>query len=492
MADDNNGSDLSDLKSRLGLNKEKEDGGGKDESQQEEGEQQDQESERAAGGRDQSGGPQRGGASGRSGPEREASATGGGQTSPSSPSPSAGSQGPPGAGPPGGQQGPPGGGPPGAGPGGPAGGEDDALELTEPADDRGAADPPSSGIDDDLSLDEDLSIEEEDTFSTTVLALMAVILVVGVVFGYFAAESLRNRALYQARTDDASTILEEMRPKLENFQTVFETVQQMDPSKVQYDKAKTLADTDVALTPSVLPGNRLLLGRELTGLLTRYMVDSQQLASLLQEHNRLTNQVEREELEELRGSDGEKVSEEIYGIVFDYRSLVQNVRRTGFVPSQGRLARLEGLPGQGDEQKGDNSGDEQSEDEDGEEIPEGQVRFELLNGTESGTVATQSVIPISRQQMRSAVSGKNAFERYRQRMGQIARLTEDINGYSERLVNRFESMANRPAPSLIQLSGSSAPEPKGKEEQSEGASGSGQESNDGTKSKGQKGKSKAK
>jgi len=488
LADDNNGSDLSDLKSRLGLNKEDKDDGGKDEPQQQDGEQQDNESERAAGGGNQSGSPGRGGASGRSG--RGASAPGGGESSPSGPSSSRTSQGPPGAGPPGGQQGPPGGGPPGAGPGGAAGGADDALELTEPADDRGAADAPSSGIEDDLSLDDDLSIEEEDTFSTTVLALMAAILVVGVVFGYFAAESLRNRALYQARTDDASTILEEMRPKLENFQTVFETVQQMDPGKVQYEKAKTLADTDVALKPSVLPGNRLLLGRELTGLLTRYMVDSQQLASLLQDHNRMTNQVDREELEELRGRDGEKVSEEVYGIVFDYRSLVQNVRRTGFVPSQGRLARLEGLPGQKDDEEGGNSDDEEGGDEDGEEIPEGQVRFELLNGTESGTVATQSVIPISRQQMRSAVSGKNAFERYRQRMGQIARLTEEINGYSERLVNRFESMANRPAPSLIQLSGSSAPEPKGKQGQSEGASGG--ESGDGTKSKGQNGKSKTK
>ncbi len=482
MADDNNGSDLSDLKSRLGLNKEEDDQ--KDEPQQHEGEQQTDETGRSTGGRTQTGTPERGGK-----PEPEAS--GGGPSAPSGSSPSAGSQGPPGGGPPGAQQGPPGGGAPGAAPGGAAGGGDDALELTQPADDGGGATEPSSGIEDDLSLDDDLSIEEEDTFSTTVLGLMAAILVIGVVFGYFAAESLRNRALYQARTDDAGTILEEMRPKLENFQTVFETVQQMDPNKVQYDKVKTLAGAEVALKPSVLPGNRLLLGRELTGLLTRYMVDSQQLASLLQEHSRLTNEVEREELEALRGGADKEVSEEIYGIVFDYRTLVQNVRRTGFVPSQGRLARLEGLPSQKDEQGGEDSGDPEGEGDDGEEIPEGQVRFELLNGTESGTVATQSVIPISRQQMRSAVSGKNAFERYRQRMGQIARLTEEINGYSERLMNQFESMANRPEPSLIQLSGSSAPEPKGGE-QKQGAAGGGSGDGDADKSRGQQGKSEAK
>jgi hypothetical protein len=229
----------------------------------------------------------------------------------------------------------------------------------------------------------------------------------------------------------------------------------MNPRKIQFDTVKSVSEEQIAISSDILPSSRLLLGRELTDLLMTYMVDSQRLATLLDQHHRMTNTVDKKALEKLVGDseDGQTTSE-MYGVVFDYRTLIQNARNSGYVPKAGRLAKIEGLreeDGNGSNEQGDGNESDDGEDQ----LEEGMVRYNLLNGAKSGKTTVQSIIPVSRAQMRSAVSGMNAVERYRQRMGEIARLADEINGYSDRFLNRFKSMAGRPAPSLIQLSGPS-------------------------------------
>jgi hypothetical protein len=410
--DDENkkGSDLSDLKARLGLDKEQE---GDDESPPS--------SERSRGTEESDSsvpagtpeGPPASGPPASTGPET------------SKGPPSAPSRGPSG--------GPPS--PPGAesvdAPGSGAEGPDDSASTAEPTADADEAEA-------DFDWDDDEGFDALDV-STPVWIGAVVVLLVGFLAGYLYSTSSHQRSLYRAQTNQAQAIAEALNPRVEAYQEVRSIIQSLDPQSVQFDKTKALADAIMAVDSSLLgPSDRLLIGGRRTSMLTTFMVNMQRLNDLINQHRRITLDEERSRLEELMdatnadasGDDAEEGGDSgpQYAMLFDFEYLKQRGNSKTFRHRNGVLGTVANL----------------------DDPDNGQVTFRPRSSGDPREVPVQWIVPLTRSELLS-VKGETAFQRYSDRVAELKYQIEQMGSSPSTLRGKINELAERPSPPLIQL-----------------------------------------
>lgn len=251
--------------------------------------------------------------------------------------------------------------------------------------------PAPSNLSADISIGND--IDAAPVFSKGTLVLFAICLVVGSVFGYAASTTMYTNEINSARSADAQKILDVVKPKVEAFREAIPKIAALSETAPDFEATKAIG-TEFALDGSPLGGPRVLIGQAAIDSVMTYAIESQMLAAMLKEHERLTN-ADREEIEQL-AKDNEILENQFFGVTFDYVHALKNGGEANYVPKEGRLVIGRG-PVEGDSSK---------------------IKIELPGSGQESEVAIQGYIPIGKQQiMRSA--GQNALTRYQSRVRQI-------------------------------------------------------------------------
>jgi hypothetical protein len=266
-----------------------------------------------------------------------------------------------------------------------------AAPRPAPAPKKAAPVPAPSNLSADISIGND--IDAAPVFSKGTLVLFAICLVVGSVFGYAASTTMYTNEINSARSDDAQKILDVVKPKVDAFREAIPKIAALSETAPDFEATKAIG-TEFALDGSPLGGPRVLIGQAAIDSVMTYAIESQMLAAMLKEHERLTN-ADREEIEQL-AKDNEILENQFFGVTFDYVHALKNGGEANYVPKEGRLVIGRG-PVEGDPSK---------------------VKIELPGSGQESEVAIQGYIPIGKQQiMRSA--GQNALTRYQSRVRQI-------------------------------------------------------------------------
>jgi len=297
-----------------------------------------------------------------------------------------------------------------------------------------------SDVDEDLDPGEGLL--DQGILTTKVIVLLAVCLGIGLVFGIVGTSSFQGRSLYNARTQQAQQVYEELEPKVVNFRKVRKKAQGLDLQGDNYDleTAKELANMSVAINMREIAANNLLLGSEITSLLQKYIVQSERLEQMLKSHEKKTVE-DKKALERLtkeskggeEGQDGGKEGsgddgEETYVIWFPFKKYKAAVGKEDYKPDYftGRLVKAESLePGE-----------------------EGNIEVVVPGSGASKKVNPRGLVPITREQL---LSGDDALQRYKRRVGQIKQLVKRMKAQPKQLEKKVQALANRGSAPLLQL-----------------------------------------
>ncbi len=297
----------------------------------------------------------------------------------------------------------------------------------------------------DIDLGE-YDLDQGGMFSPPVLVVFAVLLIVGLIFGFLASQSCQTRSIEQARIDDASQLQEQLEPRIADFASAHEIIQGLDPTDVDFQAAEQLGEYNFTLEARSLPGNRILLGDQIIGPLHHYMAEAHQLNQLMNEHARATTRSDREELEAFI-EEQEKVGEgERIAVVFDLRYLQRHFMADEepheYSPLQGRLVSIA---------------------EDAEPDEDGSVRVHVLASDAPDTLDIRSLVPIVPQDFID-VDTDNAMQRYARRVSQMQELAEELEKRVTRLESSVDEAANADPPPLLTLR-ASAPDDDLEEEE---------------------------
>lgn len=293
---------------------------------------------------------------------------------------------------------------------------------------RRAESDPLERVHDAIDLPEDVKIPGGSVFSGPVLTVLGAMLVLGLLFGWLFATSSHHRQVDNARTADAMRIRDGLKPMIGEYQEAASMINGLNPAQVDFEAAETLAQKKFAANGQILGGNRLLLGGEITDSVTSYITDSAMLTAQIAEHNRLTNVVDKDEINQLL-ADNEVLEGSSFAALFDFRHALSQGGEPGYRPRLGRLVTLS----------------EVNPDE------EGKVEVTYLNSTRTEQVDIRGLIPIQRGTI-LATAGDNALQRYEKRVRSIKQLSEKISGYTPQLQELLNQLADRDSAPIIKLS----------------------------------------
>ena len=316
-----------------------------------------------------------------------------------------------------------------------------AMSSKEP---KKAEPTPSRSVDLDATGVDDVGLEDLDggsMFSPPVLVLFAVLAMVGIVFGFLAAQSNQTRAVEQTRIDDATALQERLEETVEEFYAAQEIIDGLDPMNVDFEAAEQLGELNFNYDPRFLPGNRILLGDRIVGPLHEYIADARWLHQLAVEHSRATTGADREELEAFISDREEALDEgDQVAVVFDLpnlqRHFIQDEEPSEYNPLKGRLVGVA---------------------EDAEPNDDGQIEVFVFAAGSSDRVDVRSLVPIVESDFLD-IDTDNAMQRYSSRVAQMQDLADELDSDIERLMEAVSETAEADSPPLFTLRGASDPD----------------------------------
>jgi len=147
---------------------------------------------------------------------------------------------------------------------------------------------------------------------------------------------------------------------------------------------------------------------------------------MLKQHDRLTNKVDKEELEKLM-KDNKVLNESGFGVLFDFKYTLNNGGNDNYRPKMGTLVAFKKM-------------DEKSH----------EVEVEFLGSGEKGKVPVQGFIPIDKGQILKT-GGQNALQRYQQRVRRLKFQAKKIAKYRDGFMAPIDKVADRGDAPLVQF-----------------------------------------
>ncbi len=265
----------------------------------------------------------------------------------------------------------------------------------------------------------EIDIHEMDrapAFSKGVIVIFAICLVFGAVIGYAVSTTVFQNEINSARIADATGLKETFSKKIAAFNEELPKIMALKDTTVDFAAAESLTKSDFVVGGNLLANNRLLIGQVAIDQITSYTTDSQLLGAMLMEHNRLTNTVDKEELEKLK-EDNKILEADFFGVVFDYKHALKSGGDEGYLPKEGTLVISRGP----------------AEDE------PGKLKVEYPGSGNEGTVEMVGYIPIGKTQILKS-GGANATTRYQWRVRQIKFQADKISKYSENVIASLDAV----------------------------------------------------
>lgn len=265
----------------------------------------------------------------------------------------------------------------------------------------------------------DIDIHSMDTapaFSKGMLVIFVACFVGGLVFGYAASNTMFQREISQARVADATELRESFGKKISAFNEALTKIMALNEMNVDFSAAEALSKIEFATGGNELAKNRLLLGQVAIDNVTSYTIDSKLLAAMLAEHNRLTNTVDKEELDQI-AAENKILENDWFGVVFDYKHALQNGGAVDYTPKEGTLIIFQGK---------------------NEET--GKAKIEYPTTGNQAEVDMAGLIPIGKSQIVKS-GGQNALTRYQWRVRQIKFQADKISKYTDAVLASLDAVA---------------------------------------------------
>jgi len=265
----------------------------------------------------------------------------------------------------------------------------------------------------------EIDIHEMDrapAFSKAVIIIFALCFIGGLVFGYAASTSMFQNEINSARVSDATGLKETFSKKIAAFNEALPKIMALNDTTVDFAAAEALTKSDFVVGGNLLANNRILIGQVAIDQITSYTTDSQLLGAMLLEHNRLTNTVDKEELEQLK-EDNKILEADFFGVIFDYKHALKSGGDEGYLPKEGTLVISRG-PVEGEP---------------------GKLKVEYPGSGNEGTVDMVGYIPIGKSQILKS-GGANATTRYQWRVRQIKFQADKISKYSENVITALDAV----------------------------------------------------
>ncbi len=239
------------------------------------------------------------------------------------------------------------------------------------------------------SVGGDAGIDEGSVFSPKLLVIFAICVVVGVIFGVAFMSGQNASKLLDMRTEDAAALRDAVKPKVAEFESVAEKIQKMDSDTPNGELAKELAEVDFALPGAALASVRIPLPGGVTDTVAQFAADTKELQNALDEHSRLTNKVDAEEIKAILENNKALQENRAFGVIYDVDDVRKNSDSDNYQPKRGRLVGVK------DYDKENN-----------------QYVIELLSSGEERKVPPQKIIPLEVKEILKT-GGQNAMQRYK-------------------------------------------------------------------------------
>ncbi len=304
----------------------------------------------------------------------------------------------------------------------------------------------SSAVDDadDISLSE-LGVDDDSMFSGPLIGVMLALLVVGLIFGFLANSSWQTRDMEQARINDASRIYDDITPRLDEFREAHSIIEQLDPTDVDFEAAGQLRDLEFVVDARIYPNNRILFGDDIINPLNRYMGESSVLQQMIYRHYELTTGADREALEAYQQQADEIADDEQVAVVFDLIGLNQHMGRMAreeatsddYIAAAGRLVVIP------------------DDFEDLEPNEEGEVEVHVLASDAPDRVRVESLVPIVPTDFLD-IDGGDAISRYAERVEELQELSESLNSTVPVVDDELNSLATAEPSPLLSFGGGEA------------------------------------
>ena len=298
-----------------------------------------------------------------------------------------------------------------------------------------------AGGDDGGDVDlKEMGLDDGSILSPPVIGLLAVLLVMGLIFGYLASQSLQSREIADARINDAQQLESELAEYFESADEALALIDGLESGTVDFESAERLAELDIEVNPRILPGNRILLGDQVIGPLNRYMGLTSAMQRLMEYHGRVTSGIDRDELESIVDQQEKLDDDEHIGVVFDLYELRLHMARMAneeaeiedYDPLAGRLVTYAKEP---------------------EIDEEGRVDIHVLASNAGDEAEWMSLIPIVPEDFID-IETNNALNRYDHRVQELQRYAEELSRLRGSVEQSVQEAASAERPPLLTFRGS--------------------------------------
>lgn len=274
----------------------------------------------------------------------------------------------------------------------------------------------------------DIPMDKARTFDGKTVGLLATMIIVGLVFGYAGSQTMHFRKLSEDRKRDALKVHDSIQKPIENItKEVVPAITKLDFSKPDYEAAAKLAQLEFVPDAGSLGGNQILIGSNNVYNITQTMGKAMALRELLKQHDYLTNKVDKAELEQLMSDNAVLQTEDSFGIVFNYKAIIESLGKTkgdpktaakGYLPPTGRLVTF-------GKQEVNEEGDIK-------------VKFPSNGGEAPSSIF--GVVVLDKNEMLKS-GGQNALARYSQRVKTIKFYANDLANTSNGLLDGLKQIA---------------------------------------------------
>ncbi len=258
--------------------------------------------------------------------------------------------------------------------------------------------------------------------------------------GFVFGSGVQDRAIYNARTNDAKRALEAVQPKVEKIKKLKDQVAKINPLSPNPEDLKVMKDYSFVLEPEEIVGGNLLLGPERSQALMRFASDTKLLALQMKRHHSLTTRTDKKELEAL-AAENKDFQSAGFAVLFSGESFVGNYptkkkkkKITGKDVPKGKLAVVE---------------DPKPIEKDGELY----YKVRYRNSGRSFEHPLKDMVAIQRADIVKS-AGPNAIVRYKGRHEEISQRLQVISQYADSLVTQLEELSSRGGAPLLSVSSS--------------------------------------
>lgn len=234
-----------------------------------------------------------------------------------------------------------------------------------------------------------------------------------------------NSAVYNSQTADGARIHKALEPKVEEFNKAKGLVAKLSPEQPDFENAAALTELNFSPDANLLGGSRLLLGAQLITDLTAYSVDSAMLSEMLVNHDNMTNNVDKKELEEIQ-QNNELLQKDRFAVLFDYNHLKKHSGSESYSPRPGRLVNVTSM----------------------DKDEEGKVEVAFLNSSKTAKTTLEGLMPLQKSDILKS-SGPNALQRYQKRVERIKQLTARLDKRVNPLMKGLKNLSERDSAGLF-------------------------------------------